>query len=111
MDPDVPHRQQMRILRFLVKKLIGDLKGPEKVLVFRQNESLAANDLPDLRAAVAGLARAASQVPTRTMAGRRRCPTLSGLSMIAACLSSRGRPMPRIISSKWICCRSSTRRR
>jgi hypothetical protein len=54
MDPDVLHRQQIRILPFLVKKLIGDLEEPEKILVFRQNESLAANDLLDLRAAMAG---------------------------------------------------------
>jgi hypothetical protein len=53
MDPDILHQQQVRILPFLVRKLIGDLENPEKILVFRQNETLAANDLIDLRAAVA----------------------------------------------------------
>ncbi len=53
MDPEALHRQQARILPFLVTKMIADLENPEKILVFRQNELLAANDLLDLRAAIA----------------------------------------------------------
>lgn len=53
-DPEVLHRQQTRTVRFLVEKLIADLTTPSKILVFRQNEALSANDLIDLRIAIAG---------------------------------------------------------
>lgn len=52
-DPEVLHKQQTRTVRFLIDKLKADLETPTKILVFRQNESLAANDLVDLRMAVA----------------------------------------------------------
>jgi hypothetical protein len=53
MEPELLHRQQTRTLPFLVQKLIGDLENPEKILVFRQNEPMPANDLIDLRQALA----------------------------------------------------------
>ena len=53
MDPEALHRQQTRTLPFLVQKLISDLENPEKILIFRQNEPLAANDLIDLQMALA----------------------------------------------------------
>jgi hypothetical protein len=52
-DPDVLRKQQVRTVDFLVEKLIGDLEDPTKILVFRQNEPLSANDLVDLRMAIA----------------------------------------------------------
>jgi hypothetical protein len=52
-DPEALYQQQTRILPFLVNKLIGVLESAEKILVFRQNEPLAANALIDLRAALA----------------------------------------------------------
>jgi hypothetical protein len=52
-DPEVLHQQQTRTVSFLVNKLIADLENPSKILVFRQNETLSANDLVDLRLAVA----------------------------------------------------------
>lgn len=52
MEPDVLYDQQSRTLGFLVKKLIGDLEDPHKILVFRQNEPLSAGDLIDLRIAL-----------------------------------------------------------
>ncbi len=52
-DPAVLHAQQVRIVRFLTDKLIRDLENPDKILVFRQNEPLSANDLVDLRMAIA----------------------------------------------------------
>jgi hypothetical protein len=51
--PTVLHRQQVRNVRFLVDKIIADLEKPEKIMVFRQNEELSANDLLDLRSALA----------------------------------------------------------
>jgi len=51
-DPDALRVQQTRTLPFLVEKLIGDLENPCKILVFRQNEPLSANDLIDLRLAL-----------------------------------------------------------
>jgi len=51
-DPAMLHAQQVRTVAFLVKKLIADLENPSKILVFRQNEPLAANDLVDLRMAL-----------------------------------------------------------
>jgi hypothetical protein len=52
-DPAVLLQQQPRIVGFLIDKLIADLERPEKIMVFRQNEPLAANDLLDFRAAIA----------------------------------------------------------
>jgi hypothetical protein len=52
-DPGDLHRQQVRTVRFLIDKLIGDLESPEKIMVFRQNEELSANDLLDFRTALA----------------------------------------------------------
>lgn len=52
-DPEALHKQQTRTVRFLADKLVADLEAPTKTLVFRQNEPLAANDLVDLRMAVA----------------------------------------------------------
>ena len=51
--PEALHAQQCRTVGFLVDKLIGDLENPSKILVFRQNEPLAASDLVDLRIALA----------------------------------------------------------
>ncbi|WP_158922447.1 hypothetical protein [Acidisphaera sp. S103] len=51
-DPAVLHRQQVRNVRFLIDKLIADLEKPEKIMVFRQNEDVSANDLLDFRAAL-----------------------------------------------------------
>jgi hypothetical protein len=52
-DPVALHRQQVRNVRFLIDKLVADLETPEKIMVFRQNEELAANDLLDFRLALA----------------------------------------------------------
>jgi hypothetical protein len=52
-DPEVLHRQQVGTVGFLARKFIGDLESGEKLLVFRQNEPLYANDLVDLRIALA----------------------------------------------------------
>jgi hypothetical protein len=52
-DPDVLHKQQVRTVGFLFRKLITDLESPSKIMVFRQNEPLLANDLADLRLALA----------------------------------------------------------
>ena len=52
VEPEALHRQQMRSVRFLVGKLIGDLEDPQKIMVFRQNEPLPAIDLVDLRLAL-----------------------------------------------------------
>ncbi|MEA2731801.1 MAG: hypothetical protein QOF70_6276 [Acetobacteraceae bacterium] len=52
-DPPMLHQQQVRTVRFLTDKLIADLQSPQKIMVFRQNEVLSANDLLDLRAALA----------------------------------------------------------
>jgi hypothetical protein len=57
-DPGQLHRQQVRTLGFLIQKFVADLKSAEKILVFRQNEELAANDLIDLRQAVAAYGNA-----------------------------------------------------
>jgi hypothetical protein len=51
-DPDILCRQQTRTVGFLAAKLIADLESAEKIMVFRQNEPLAANDLLDFRAAL-----------------------------------------------------------
>jgi hypothetical protein len=53
-DPGALHRQQVGTVGFLARKLIDDLEAGEKLLVFRQNEPLSANDLIDLRIALAG---------------------------------------------------------
>lgn len=53
MAPEAVHEQQCRVIRFLANKLIEDLESPGKILIFRQNEPLAANDLIDLRLALA----------------------------------------------------------
>jgi hypothetical protein len=52
-DPVELLKQQLRTLPFLVGKLIDDLENPTKIFVFRQNEPLDANDLIDLRLALA----------------------------------------------------------
>jgi hypothetical protein len=52
VDPQALYQQQTRTLPFLVNKLIGDLEGAEKILVFRHNEPLAAHILLDLRTAL-----------------------------------------------------------
>ena len=52
-DPDALHRQQVGTVGFLTRKFIGDLEAGEKPPVFRQNEPLSANDLMDLRIALA----------------------------------------------------------
>ena len=52
-DPVVLHQQQTRTVRFLIDKLIGDLENSEKIMVFRQNETLSANDLMDFRRTLA----------------------------------------------------------
>ena len=51
-DPAILHEQQTRTVRFLIDKLIADLEGAEKIMVFRQNEELSANDLLDFRSAL-----------------------------------------------------------
>ena len=51
--PEAVHAKQGRSVDFLTSKLIGDLEHPHKILVFRQNEPLAAGDLVDLRLALA----------------------------------------------------------
>jgi hypothetical protein len=52
-DPMSQQQQQRRIVPFLIDKLIADLEDPKKILVFRQNEELSANDLIDLRTTIA----------------------------------------------------------
>jgi hypothetical protein len=52
-DPDILLRQQPRVVGFLIDKFISDLERPEKIMVFRQNEEVSANNLLDLRAALA----------------------------------------------------------
>jgi hypothetical protein len=52
-DPEALHTQQVRTLGFLIRKLIADLENPTKIMVFRQNEPLLANDLIDLRVVLA----------------------------------------------------------
>jgi hypothetical protein len=52
-DPGVLQQQQVRTVGFLARKLIDDLENPTKIIVFRQNEPLSANDLIDLRVALA----------------------------------------------------------
>ena len=54
MDPELLHRQQCRVVRFLARKLMEDLENPSKIFVFRQNEPLSASDLVDLRLAING---------------------------------------------------------
>jgi hypothetical protein len=51
-DPAALYQRQTRIVRFLIDKLIADLETPEKIMVFRQNEELSANDLLDFRTAL-----------------------------------------------------------
>ena len=46
------HAQQSRTVKFLADKLVSDLEQSTKILVFRQNEPLAATDLVDLRIAL-----------------------------------------------------------
>ncbi len=53
VDPVALHRQQIRTLGFLIDKLTTDLTDAEKIMVFRQNEELSANDLMDFRSALA----------------------------------------------------------
>lgn len=52
-DPEALRKQQVRTVGFLSRKLIDDLETPTKIMVFRQNEPLSANDLTDLRIALA----------------------------------------------------------
>lgn len=58
-DPLILHQQQARTARFLIDKLLADLETPEKIMVFRQNEELSANDLLDLRSALSAYGPAA----------------------------------------------------
>jgi hypothetical protein len=51
-DPEALRRQQVGTVGFLTRKFIADLESGEKILVFRQNEPLSANDLVDLRIAL-----------------------------------------------------------
>ena len=51
-DPVAIHRQQVKTVPFLARKLIDDLQAGEKIFVYRQNEPMLANDLLDLRAAL-----------------------------------------------------------
>jgi hypothetical protein len=53
IDPEVLYKQQVRTVGFLVRKLLDDLENPSKIMVFRQNEPLSADDLTDLRLALA----------------------------------------------------------
>lgn len=53
IDPEALLEQQVRSIRFLARKFIGDLENPGKIFVFRQNEPLSAVDLVDLRLALA----------------------------------------------------------
>jgi hypothetical protein len=53
-DPAMLHEQQTRTVRFLTDKLVADLGSAEKLMVFRQNEELSANDLLDFRSALSG---------------------------------------------------------
>lgn len=52
LAPDVLHRLECRKLKAVLTKFIEDLRSADKILVFRQNEPLQANDLLDLRAAL-----------------------------------------------------------
>src|SRR4051794_26726581 len=52
ITPAALHEQQCRTVTFLTNKLIADLEQPSKILVFRQNESVLASDLLDLRIAL-----------------------------------------------------------
>jgi hypothetical protein len=52
MTAEAVHEQQCRVIRFLANKLVEDLENPAKILIFRQNEPLAASDLIDLRLAL-----------------------------------------------------------
>ncbi len=52
IDPEILHQQQVRTIPFLVRKLLDDLENPTKIMVFRQNEALSADDLTDLRLAL-----------------------------------------------------------
>jgi hypothetical protein len=58
-DPLLLQQQQARTVPFLIGKLIADLQHSEKIMVFRQNEELSANDLIDLRSAIAAYGSAA----------------------------------------------------
>ncbi len=53
VEPGMLHQQQVRTVGFLVRKLLDDLDNPSKIMVFRQNEPLSADDLTDLRLALA----------------------------------------------------------
>jgi hypothetical protein len=52
MESAALHRREVRRTGFLTNKLIGDLEHPAKILVFRQNEPLLAQDLVRLRSAL-----------------------------------------------------------
>lgn len=52
-DPAALHSQQAKTVGYLTRKLIEDLENPTKIIVFRQNEPVLANDLLDLRLALA----------------------------------------------------------
>ena len=52
MAPEALHRQQVRTIGFLARKLMADLESPAKILVFRQNEPVLGGDLVDLRIAL-----------------------------------------------------------
>ena len=54
-EPQAVREQQLRVLPFRVNKLLDDLRTAGKVMVFRQDEPLLANDLLDLRAALGSI--------------------------------------------------------
>ncbi len=51
-DPGALYRQQLAVLPFLRNKFLRDLEEGDKILVFRQNEPLAAAGLLELRSAL-----------------------------------------------------------
>ncbi|HVY15876.1 MAG TPA: hypothetical protein VHB27_11655 [Rhodopila sp.] len=53
VEPERLVRQQSRVVSYLARKLVDDLRDPGKIFIFRQNEPLAASDLVDLRLALA----------------------------------------------------------
>jgi hypothetical protein len=53
VDPRLLQQQQVQTVGFLVRKILEDLENPSKIMVFRQNEPLLADDLTDLRLALA----------------------------------------------------------
>lgn len=67
-DPVSLQRQQGRTVSFLIDKLVANLENPEKIIVL-QNEELSANDLIDLRCAIADVGPATLLRVQQTRAG------------------------------------------